>query len=279
MKWRCTWCGKPHENNDPPCDECGHHKFEKAIEQINPGTGEPTDPVWVCTECGRSHQKHSPPCSRCGNVDLEKRQPDYSDLDDLGGTSYLDVLEPKYAVGYVLVAILLGVLALGMVGVIDLPTLGEASPPEAPGHADSYENLSLAGVEAAYIERLNDERERAGVEHLATDDGLATMATAYNRQRVQADHANGTEPSVRDVVDRYDTNCGRTIAPLRDTVPAAAAWGNEDGEADAASVGRNLYQAYVDIGDHTLDAEYTAAGIDVHVAPDDTVYVALFLCG
>ena len=71
MKWRCGWCGKPQERNDPPCDNCGHHAFEKAVVPLAPesGTG-PT--VWVCESCGRSHPRNRPPCSRCGHTKLKK---------------------------------------------------------------------------------------------------------------------------------------------------------------------------------------------------------------
>lgn len=73
MKWRCDWCGKPHERNDPPCDNCGHHSFERAVVPSVPDDG--GGPIeWVCTECGRSHPRHSPPCSRCGHTTLEKRE-------------------------------------------------------------------------------------------------------------------------------------------------------------------------------------------------------------
>ena len=90
MEWRCEWCGKPHENDDPPCDNCGHGSFERAVVP-RPDLGEEVegdDPdsttVWVCTSCGREHTKHSPPCSRCGNATLERtrKRVDESNLTD-----------------------------------------------------------------------------------------------------------------------------------------------------------------------------------------------------
>ncbi|MFC7058003.1 hypothetical protein [Halovenus salina] len=70
MEWRCEWCGKPHEEDDPPCDNCGHGQFEKAVvrqtDLSEEGSQEATI-VWVCPDCGREHPKHAPPCSRCGN--------------------------------------------------------------------------------------------------------------------------------------------------------------------------------------------------------------------
>lgn len=75
MEWRCEWCGKPHEENDPPCDNCGHGTFEKAVVRRPNAESDPASTVvWVCTECGREHTKHSPPCSRCNNAQLERRR-------------------------------------------------------------------------------------------------------------------------------------------------------------------------------------------------------------
>lgn len=96
MEWRCEWCGKPHAEDDPPCENCGHGKFEKAVVQVQSGeAAEQTSLVWKCTECGREHPKNSPPCSRCGNAKLEKtrNRVDETNLTDgpnseTGGTRY-----------------------------------------------------------------------------------------------------------------------------------------------------------------------------------------------
>lgn len=83
MKWRCEWCGKPHEVDDPPCDNCGHSQFEKAIvRQTAPDEDRRTTTVWVCPDCGREHPKNSPPCSRCASGPLQ-RQEKYVDEDNL----------------------------------------------------------------------------------------------------------------------------------------------------------------------------------------------------
>ena len=75
MRWRCEWCGKPHEENDPPCDNCGHGTFEEAVvQQAGAGDGQDSMLVWVCTECGREHAKNSPPCSRCNNATFERQE-------------------------------------------------------------------------------------------------------------------------------------------------------------------------------------------------------------
>lgn len=83
MEWRCEWCGKPHEADDPPCDNCGHGSFERAVAPVAPeGEGGPT--VWVCTECGRDHPRNTPPCSRCGAMTLEQDEQTYEEGDPIG---------------------------------------------------------------------------------------------------------------------------------------------------------------------------------------------------
>jgi rRNA maturation endonuclease Nob1 len=92
MKWRCEWCGKPHERNAPPCDNCGHHSLERAVVPKAPEEGQ-EEYVWVCPECGRDHPRNSPPCSRCGNMQLEQRPLDYLDPGDVGGGDWTDAVE------------------------------------------------------------------------------------------------------------------------------------------------------------------------------------------
>ena len=92
MEWRCEWCGKPHEEDDPPCDNCGHGSFERAVVRrtdLAEGGGTDTMTVWVCTTCGREHPKNSPPCSRCNNATLEREEKriDESNLTDRPGSA------------------------------------------------------------------------------------------------------------------------------------------------------------------------------------------------
>ena len=82
MEWRCEWCEKPHAENDPPCDSCGHGKFERAVVPVGPeGDGNPL--VWVCASCGRTHQRNTPPCSRCGHAKLAKQEQGFDEDDPL----------------------------------------------------------------------------------------------------------------------------------------------------------------------------------------------------
>lgn len=109
MKYRCEWCGKPHERNDPPCDNCGHHSFERAVVPKSPEET-PEEYVWVCPECGRVHPRNSPPCSRCGHMQLEKRSQDYLDPGEVGGGTWQDAVE-WWQVGLVL-AVVVALLVL-----------------------------------------------------------------------------------------------------------------------------------------------------------------------
>lgn len=93
MEWRCEWCGKPQEENDPPCDNCGHGKFEKAVvREKSLDSDVNSTVVWVCTACGREHTKNSPPCSRCNNAKLERQRKEITDenLTTLPGEGRLD---------------------------------------------------------------------------------------------------------------------------------------------------------------------------------------------
>jgi len=281
MKWRCSWCGEPHDENDPPCDECGNHKLEREMEQDGTPDDRGQGHIWACTDCGREHQKHSPPCSRCGNAMLEKRAPQYDDLDELGGTSLRNIVEPKYAAGYLVVAVVVGALALSALGVVSLPAfVGETapSPPDAPGHADTYAGFSLEDVEAAYVEELNDQRQARDAGSLSTAPALASAATDYNRRWVDAEHGDGTEPVARDAVDRYNPNCGESIGITPYPVPAVLSTEMIEEASDEAALARELQVGGLGRDSLTLDGEYGLVGVDIHVAPDDQLYVTVLLC-
>lgn len=279
MEWRCAWCGKPHELDDPPCDNCGHSKFEKAVERM-PGTGEPQGSVWVCPDCGRQHQKHSPPCSRCGNLTLEQR--DVSELDDpLAeiGTRWRDVAERKYVIAYVTVGILLVVLTLGATGVIDLPGFGEPSVPEAPGEAEMAGNLSLDGVEREFVFAVNERRQNASVAPLSADDSLERMAAYYNKEVVRSTYADGDGPDPS-ALDRFDLDCAGRPALIHDAVGDRGGSEPITAAGDSNTVTKELLAAMErDVGvDALLKPDEELIGVDVHVAPDDRVFVTVVVC-
>ncbi|WP_425504375.1 hypothetical protein [Salinilacihabitans rarus] len=118
MTWRCTWCGKAHAENDPPCDACGHNVFEPAEADPSSRTVD-TGPqyVWVCSDCGRQHVKNNPPCSRCGGHDLEKTAFDATAAsEDLVAPGWVEVAKPYLpilvAVGLALVLVATGAVSL-----------------------------------------------------------------------------------------------------------------------------------------------------------------------
>lgn len=274
MEWRCTWCGKPHEENDPPCDNCGHNKFERAVEQMAPETtDDPSDPVWVCTECGRQHTKNSPPCNRCGNVHLEKRQPDWDDLEDLGGTTYRDVLEPRYVAGYALAAVLGITLLLGYTGVITLPGTGRPPIPDAPGEGERVGDLSLSAVESAYVEQLNERRDAAGVAPLSNDSDLEWY-TAFVNKRILANATGDGPPLSREDANRVGEYCDRQPVveryPVFSTDPAEA-FENE------TALAATLLEGWEGRSDALAESQ-TRVGVDVHVAPNGGLFVTVAVC-
>jgi DNA-directed RNA polymerase subunit RPC12/RpoP len=269
MEWRCEWCGKPHEEDDPPCDNCGHGTFEKAVvRQTDLSTDGPeTTLVWVCTSCGREHTKHSPPCSRCGSPTLEKRKQGV-DENELSAPSYLDLLTPRYAAVLIVVAGIVAVLGLGFLGVIDLPGVGNSDVPgveNVPGNGTSTENgLSLTAVEDAFVERLNDERATVGVGTVKRDGRLDDIARLENQQRVKADIQSGTvdEETVNELIlEQCETAIKDTttsdLTEVTDPETAAAAF------------------AFVTPQD--LREEWDSVGVDVHSVGGE-VYVQKILC-
>lgn len=268
MEWRCEWCGKPHEKDDPPCDNCGHGTFEKAVVQQTDLTvdGPETTLVWVCTECGREHTKHSPPCSRCGSPSLEKREQGVDD-DELTAPGYLDLLTPRYLAVLGAVVVLVAVLALGFAGIIDLPGMGHSDVPEVenvPGNETTASNgVSLAVVEESFVERLNDERSEAGIATLDRDNRLDEIARFGNQQLVTADVAGGTVDEGR-VEELILEQCDVAVAhDLTTTI---------DDDSDADGIADRFFDP---LG---TQERWESIGVHVH-AVDDQLYLYRILCG
>jgi hypothetical protein len=279
MEWRCEWCGKPHEEDDPPCDNCGHGKFEKAVvRQTDLGDGE-SDPalVWVCTECGREHPKNSPPCSRCGSVSLEQRRQEI-DRSELTAPGYVDLLTPRYlaAVG---VAVVLGVVfVLGLTGVIDLPGFGNGGVPaveNVPGNATGSGAVSLAAVEDGFTTELAD-RLDAGNEGVQRNGDLDAVARYLNQQSVREEYSNTTatrtvDDSVRDVASEA---CGRSTPSV--IGPVVLQQGTR-ADASAASLGEGLVEEFLGtVGTTSVIDE--RLGVDVHESPDGSLWLLLVTC-
>jgi hypothetical protein len=278
MKWRCEWCEKPHEENDPPCDNCGHGTFEKAVTQVSTESVS-GGPVWVCEDCGRVHQKHSPPCTRCGGADLSRRTdpPDTDPAADID-TAWRDILEPKYVVGYLLAAGLLAFLGLSAVGVVSLPG-GEqsAGPPEIPtppGSGETIGTISLSDTENEYVDRLNEYRANESAGSLRRNDSLGRAAAYYTKSVVGARYGTGSRPD-RDRLTDFSLPCDRPqivsyqVALERTGRPAA---GFETERAIASA----LVTSYVERGKPFVEGD--AIGIDIHIAPDGTAVITYVVC-
>ncbi|WP_123533499.1 hypothetical protein [Halosimplex salinum] len=274
-KWRCAWCDKPHDRNDPPCDNCGHHKFEKAVVPVAPDDPDhQREPVWVCPECGRVHQKNSPPCSRCGNASLERRVPDDADYaEELSGTSYVDLLSARYAAGLAVALVAGAVLVLGLLGVVTLPGMGS----DVPGSAESVAGVDLAETETAFVADLNERRSVAGFEAYERHESLDDATRLYNEGRLRAVYDGGTRYGEQSVLDELDGACGEEITALRAYSLTAEDAG--DGVFDSPeALATALVDDYERFDQTFYETPRGRVGVDVHAGPDDRVFVSVLVC-
>lgn len=275
MKWRCEWCGKPHDENDPPCDNCGHGSFERAVVQqtdLAEGGGREETIVWVCPECGRAHPKHNPPCSRCGHPTLVKERQTVDDS-ELSAAGYLDLLTPRYALGIVAGIALAALFVLGLAGIVPIPGLSDGGVPtvaDVPGAAETADGLSLSTVEAVYIEELNAARAEAGYDALTENERLGKIATFYNQRRVKAAYDTGSTPDRDRLRSLLSESCSGQIVQI--TVPPAVDRGDYE---SASALGSALAAQTLSGG--LLESQHRT-GVDVHVAPDGMVYLTQYAC-
>jgi hypothetical protein len=271
VKWRCPQCGKPHERNDPPCDNCGHHRFERAVVPQAVADDEREQFVWACTACGRHHQRNNPPCSRCGNGTFEKRPLEYDDFEPDETSSYLE-LAGRFEVGAALVLVLLfAVGVLGFVGVIDIPGLTPQGPPsvaDVPGSNDTVAGLSLSDVETSVVDAIDARR----TERLDRDSGLDSMATYANQRLVKNEYTDEDRELSREQLGRFDTGCTGSLAVS---------------QASTRSVGTNTtvepivttaLAQFLGVETPPTDESIDAIGIDAHAGPDGRVYVLIAYC-
>ncbi|PCR90140.1 hypothetical protein [Natrinema ejinorense] len=287
MKWRCTRCGKPHAENDPPCDECGHNAFEKAVVRVDEtdgasdAGGEPipsgtveTGPeyVWACPNCGREHVRNTPPCSRCGNPDLERVERTYEGLEqDLDTPSWFEVAKPYLPI-FAVVGVVIALFATGIVPVSVLPGIGQPSPPDAPGDGAESAGFDLEAMEGEIHERLEMERESSAGR--SYDEGLADYAEYENRRLVAEAFSDRDPDDAR--ASQFDHGCGNARvsgAPLILSERSIGAYDDESALAD--DIARALLSSQ--FGD-AVRAGFDAEGIDVHVAPNDDIYVYYTVC-
>jgi len=274
MSWQCTWCGRVYDDTEEPssCETCKRETFESVA-----GTAETPDEtvetgeeyIWVCPACDREHVKNNPPCSRCLNPTLEKREPDYADISrDLDVPSWFEVAKP-YTPILVIVMVVVGLFATGVVPVTVLPGIGT----DVPGSADETDGIEHSEVEAAVHGLLEDHRADADEPSRTYNDELASYATAYNQQLAIANYGEG-EPTRPDPAD-YDLPCEDRPheAPLLTLESSIDAYGSSDDLAN--DIATAMLES--EVGETVTD-EFADEGLDVHVGPDRTVHVLYVTC-
>jgi hypothetical protein len=267
VTWRCTWCGREYDENDPPCETCGRESFEH-VEDDSSSAFQAESFVWVCENCGREHVKNAKICTGCSHPSLEKRAVGDEDLsEELSTPGYLDVGWPYLLVAGVVVVL----VALAIAGVIPVPGAGgPPAPPAAPGEATEAAGLDLRTVETEVRGAFDEER---GAER-GRDDGLDALAT----YAVRHDVATRYDPDY----DRefpgagaFDPNCGSDL--VGDVVELPLDPASFDDEAALAEA---IAADLLDDADFEqfVTGEATAEAVAVHVTPDDTVAVGYAAC-
>lgn len=272
MEWRCAWCGKPHENDDPPCDNCGHGKFEEAVVRRTDlaEDGPEATLVWVCTECGREHPKHAPPCSRCGNTTLEKQNQRVDDS-ELTAPGYLDLVTPRYLAALGLTLAVAAVLVLGFAGVLDLPGFDGGGVPDVdgvPGDAEAAGGVDLADVEDAYVAALND---RLDAPELERSERLDEVTTFYHQQLIRWQLADGPPPDDEQTTELLFEEC-RSGTPI-EFEPVGL---SHEGD-DATALGEALAAELVDERGWRPATSRGMIGVDAH-AVDGELHLGQFVC-
>lgn len=276
MKWRCTWCGKPHAEDDPPCDECGHNTFEEAVVrqgEEGPARTETVDTgttyVWRCQNCGRTHVRNNPPCARCGEHDLEKIEQTYDDVGrELDVPGWLEVAKP-YLPAFAIIGVVALLFVTGIIPASILPGIGHPSPPDAPGEGSTAAGLDLEETELLVHERLEAERTDSETQY---DDDLAAFAEYQNRALVSQEY-DGAEPNPAGL-DDFGVDCsadpaGTSLSLTESTI---------DEYNDEAALADDIAAALLasDLGDDVRSG-YPSEGLDVH-ATDDAVHVTYVTC-
>lgn len=274
MRWRCEWCGKPHESDNPPCDNCGHGTFEKAVVQQTDLSGEEgpeSTTVWACTECGREHTKHSPPCSRCGNAKLEQQQ-SRVDESELSAPGYRDLLTPRYAAALAVAGLLATVFVLGFTGLADVPGFPDDDVPSVdnvPGNATQSGGVALAAVEDEYVAEINTRRETDGIDRVERTGGLDEIATFYNQRAVKEVFGDGTLPDADRLGELLGNECDARAE-------SGFTFITQNGTTDAATLGSRL-AASIQERQFQPDREATTIGVDVHAA-DGELFLSHLVC-
>lgn len=275
MKWRCPQCGKPHERNDPPCENCGHHKLQRAVV---PHASEEEDReqfVWACSECGRHHQRNNPPCSRCGNATFEKKSLEYDEFDP-GDTKGYRELVGRTEVGLAVAVVLLIVAGvLGYLGVVNVPGITPQGPPtveDVPGGDDRAGSLALSDVETEMLAEINERRSARPIQRNDALDRMSTYVVRLTAKRILTGEQRDIE-QVREELNRFDIPCDN------DPVITGSRSGSVTGsDVVAGTVARQLFDSMnLDDGSPT-EGRFSNIGIGTHAGPNGTVFATAVYC-
>ena len=270
MKWRCPQCGKPHERNDPPCDNCGHHSFERAVVPQATADEDREQFVWACADCGRHHQRNSPPCSRCGGATFEKKPLTYDDTGPDQSASYLDLAGRFELVAALAIGALLAVAVLGLTGVVDVPGLTPQERPSietVPGDPATVSGINLSDVESQLFEELVSNR----TDSPERTDEIEAMATYLNRGTVKEAYTDAENVTSEADLRQFETTCddevvfGQAVRVTRTNMTANG-------------VVSGLLLQLLDEYPATTDGTVSQLGIDAHATPDESVVVTIAYC-
>ncbi|WP_435360699.1 hypothetical protein [Haloarchaeobius sp. DFWS5] len=210
---------------------------------------------------------------------FEKRPVDYQDFEsELSGPG-LGELKLPAVMGVAVVAVL-GVLLFGGVS-MPTPLMDMMQGPyvaDAPGHADEANGLDLAAVESQVLDEVNRQRSTDGLSALSMGSTLDDLATFENQRRVTTAYDGGTVHGSR---DEFSPGCGGPVRLLVSDDPAEASLAPNvddfESEDDLAT-----YIARMVVDEPTmrdaLDRSQSGYGVDVHVAPDGSIWVVHTVC-
>jgi uncharacterized protein YkwD len=184
----------------------------------------------------------------------------------------------RYVLGVALVVV---VIALAFAGVIAIPGISDPTIADVPGEGERLGALNLTAVEARFHAGLNNERRSVGAAPLDRDERLGDIARYHVHDMVKNDYYGYVSPAGRDVADRYrafNYRCDGPVGAFVFRFPAEiAATVEESTESELvdALLGRILDDQRVR---NYLFGTWNAAGVDVHVDADGSVFLGVYLC-
>jgi uncharacterized protein YkwD len=247
-------------NQCPGCGASTPTTTEATVE-------EPIDIEWECSACGRTHVKNSPPCSGCGHTVLDKRPVYPSDME-----FSTDDTTPSRR-GFLLYA---GGIGLAVLGGGYLYVDGTSTPemPDAPGQTDHASGIDLSAAETRLRERVNEEREAAGVAGFHHDESLDQGAT-YNT-RYMVENGFGNTADMTRLLEEFGANYDEAVFAADKLESSSVPSRPIDSVESAAELGDRFatrWLASTQYRSSLVSSRYTSIGLDMHVDTNGAVYV------